>query len=204
MGGSGHSAGGQRTESQRRSERTSERQIGSQRTGGRQLTEQMGRQETGSRDRSFEDHMTDELRIVLEDFSELSHVAAWCATECASGPPELGTCARVCQDVAEIAALNEMLIARDSMFGPDVADMFIRVAAEGLPELRRYQHHPHVAETIATIERTMTSCETGLRQVGRGAQMGGEGMQGLPEQGRHGQGMSGQPTGRSEMTGQQY
>ncbi|MXV60917.1 hypothetical protein GS429_02275 [Natronorubrum sp. JWXQ-INN-674] len=124
-----------------------------------------------SQPHSFEDHMTDELRIALEDFSELSHVTAWCAKECASGGPELGRCARICQDLAEIAALNEMLITRDSMFGPEVADMFMRVASEGLPELRQHQQrHPHILETVATIERTMNSCEAVLQQVGQGRQ----------------------------------
>lgn len=136
-----------------------------------QQTETHGRQ---VHPHSFKDHMTDELRIVLEDFGELSHVAAWCATECASGGPELGICARICQDIAEIAQLNEMLITRDSMFGPEAAELFLRVAAEGLPELRQHQqHHPHIAETIATLERTMNSCETVLQQVGQGSQTGG-------------------------------
>ena len=132
-------------------------------------TQSQGQQPQGQqsmpRGPSFEDHVTDELRIALEDFSELSHVAAWCATTCASGGPELGTCARICQDIAEIAALNEMLIARDSMFGPEVADTFCRIADEALPELRRDDHHAHVSETIATLERTANSCESLLRQV---------------------------------------
>ncbi|ADB59021.1 hypothetical protein Htur_0120 [Haloterrigena turkmenica DSM 5511] len=170
----------------------------------------------GSQATFFEDHMTDELWIALEDFGELSHVAAWCATRCASGEPELGRCARICQDIAEIAALNELLIARDSMFGPELADAFLRVADEGLPTLRQFQgRHSHVLETVATIERTMNSCESLLRQVGedsRGRQGSGtgagstesRGMQGMSEQGQYGQGMSGQSTGGFEMTGQQY
>ena len=164
----------------------------------------------------FEDHMTDELWIALEDFSELSHVAAWCATRCASGGPELGRCARICQDIAEIAALNEMLIARDSMFGPEIAHAFLRIADEALPTLRQFQQrHPHVLETVATIERTMNACESLLRQVGgdslgqQGSETGARqtrarGMEGMREQGQYGRGMSGQPRGGSEMTGQRY
>ena len=169
----------------------------------------------GMQPHSFDDHMTDELWIALEDFSELSHVAAWCATRCATGPPELGRCARVCQDLAEIAALNEMLIARDSMFGPEMANSFMRVADEGLQTLRQFeQRHPHVLETAATIERTMNSCEALLRQVGGGSRTGGRGtgtrmhrppeLQGTGEQGQYGRGTSGQPTGRSERTDRQY
>ncbi|RKD93960.1 hypothetical protein [Halopiger aswanensis] len=139
--------------------------------------------------RSFEDHLTNELRIALEDFTELSHVAGWCAKECAGMGPQMQTCARICQDIAEIAELNEKMLARDSMFGPELAETFIRVATEGLPEIRQYsQQHSHIAETVATIERTMNSCETVLRIVGQQGQL--EPMtrqERMGQQGQHGQ-----------------
>ncbi|WP_247003462.1 hypothetical protein [Halosolutus gelatinilyticus] len=173
-----------------RTGRTDGSQRGGQQTGGqRGGTWQFGGQYGGSRaqqPRSFEDHMTDELRIALEDFGELSHVAAWCAKECAVGAPEIGICARICQDVAEIAALNEMLIARDSMFGPEVADAFLRIGTEALAELRRFEHRSHVAETIATIDRTMNACESVLQQVD-GRRMGNTTARPADQ-------MSGQPT----------
>ncbi|SEQ76420.1 hypothetical protein [Natrinema salaciae] len=202
-------------------------QMGGHQTGGQQMgagtqPQAMQGQQSGTQPApSFEDHLTDELRLLLEDFSELSHVTAWCAKECATGAPALGTCARICQDLAEIAELNEMLIARDSMFGPEVADMFIRVANEGLPELYQHQQqHPHITETIAAIERTMNSCESVLQQLGGqqpttggqqagpqgmgGQQMGGQPTQPMPEQGQHGHEMSGQPTGGAGSMGRQY
>ncbi|UHQ95047.1 hypothetical protein [Haloterrigena alkaliphila] len=105
--------------------------------------------------------------------------------------------------------MNELLIARDSAFGPEMADAFMRVAVEGAQTLRQHQQrHPHVRETAATIERTMNSCEALLeRSVGgsrSGSQQASRGMQGLPEQGQYGQGTSGQPRGGSAMTGQRY
>ncbi|WP_229380231.1 hypothetical protein [Haloterrigena salifodinae] len=202
----GRQRGGQQMSGHRDGQRTDSHQMGMQhQQGGGQPAQAP----------FFEDHMTDELWIALEDFSELAHVAAWCATRCASGGPELGRCTRICQDLAEIAALNELLIARDSMFGPELATAFLRVADEGLPTLRQFQQrHPHVLETVATIERTMNSCESLLRRVGgsQGRQgsgtgagsTGSRGMQGMAEQGRYGQGMSGQPRGGSEVTGQRY
>ncbi|WP_309138767.1 hypothetical protein [Haloterrigena gelatinilytica] len=230
----GRQRGGQRMSGHRDGQRTNSHRMGRQRlpqtgTQGTRRTETRGTPQAsptrGMQQRGggqttqapfFEDHMTDELWIALEDFSELSHVAAWCATRCASGGPELGRCARICQDLAEIAALNEMLIARDSMFGPELATAFLRVADEGLPTLRQFQdRHPHVLETVATIERTMNSCESLLRRVGGGSQgrqgtgtgagsTGSRGMRGMAEQGEYGQGMSGQPRGGSEVTGQRY
>ncbi|WP_326544635.1 hypothetical protein [Halopiger djelfimassiliensis] len=187
MGGQGMQSGGQQMGPQR----MSGQQSGGQQMGGQSMQPQQAR--------SFEDHLTNELRIALEDFTELSHIATWCAKECSSAGPQLGTCAQICQDIAELAELNKKLIARDSMFGPEVADTFIRVATEGLPELRQYQQqHPHVAETITAIERTMDSCETVLGMVGQ--QMGGQQMTG---QQMGGQQMTGQQTGGQQMTGQQ-
>ncbi|OLZ42759.1 hypothetical protein A6E15_16235 [Natrinema saccharevitans] len=158
-----------------------------------------GGQDTGGRgQRSFEDHLTNELRIALEDFTDLSHVADWCAKTCASEGPQLATCAAICRDIAELAAFNEKLIARDSMFGPEVADTFIRIARESLPELQQHQQHPHVAETISAIDRTMDSCTTLLEMVGsqematRGTQQSGGQM-----------GAGGRRTGRQSMGGQQ-
>ncbi|RZH69683.1 hypothetical protein ELS17_05220 [Natrinema altunense] len=120
---------------------------------------------------SFENHLTNELRIALEDFTELSHIADWCAKMCASEGPQLATCAAICRDIAELAEFNEKLIARDSMFGPEIADTFVRIAEESLPELRQFQQHSHVAETIAAIDRTMDSCLTLLESIEGGQQM---------------------------------
>ncbi|GAB7118692.1 hypothetical protein JCM9743_11540 [Natrinema sp. JCM 9743] len=142
---------------------------------------------------SFENHLTNELRIALEDFTELSHVADWCAKMCASEGPQLATCAAICRDIAELAEFNEKLIARDSMFGPEVADTFVRIAEEGLPELRQFQQHPHVAETITVIDRTIDSCLTLLETVEGGQQMGGQQM--------GGQQMSGQAMGTQQPSG---
>uniref|UniRef100_A0A7D5KMZ9 Uncharacterized protein n=2 Tax=Natrinema halophilum TaxID=1699371 RepID=A0A7D5KMZ9_9EURY len=170
---------------------------------------------------SFEDHLTNELRIALEDFTELTNIADWCAKECALEGPQLATSAQICHDISELAELNKKLIARDSMFGPEVADTFIRVATESLPELQQYQQHPHISETISAIDRTIDSCSTVLEMVGGGQQMGGQqpmaggqqmggqqpmaGGQQLPthETGQS-RGMSGQGTARSQEQRQQY
>ncbi|MCU4972367.1 hypothetical protein OB955_06405 [Halobacteria archaeon AArc-m2/3/4] len=141
----------------------------------------------------FDDHFTDELRLLLEDFDEVTHVTEWCATQCSAAGPELADCARICADIAELAELNEKLIARDSMFGPEVADLFVRVATDGLPELQRHQHHhPHVAETVATIERTINSCTSVLEMGGRE-----QGRSQMPMQGQ------GQSHGQNQMAGSQ-
>ncbi|WP_276254937.1 hypothetical protein [Halomontanus rarus] len=167
-----------------------------QRTGSHhgQQPQQMQTQQPATR---FDDHFTDELRLLLEDFDEVTHVAEWCATQCSAAGPELADCARICADIAELAELNEKLIARDSMFGPEVADLFVRVATEGLPELERHQQrHPHVVETIATIERTINSCTAVL-------EMGGQSQSQMPMQGQS-QGQSQMPMpgqDHSQMTG---
>ncbi|AGB29990.1 hypothetical protein Natpe_0039 [Natrinema pellirubrum DSM 15624] len=180
---------------------------GGQQTGGQQSMgggQRMGSQGTQGQ-RSFEDHLTNELRIALEDFTELSHVADWCAKMCASEGPQLATCAAICRDIAELAAFNEKLIARDSMFGPEIADTFIRIAREGLPELQQYQQHPHVAETISAIDRTIDSCMTLLELVSGGQEMGGHQSMGTRGTNQSGGRMDtgGRPMGQQPIGGQQ-
>lgn len=175
-----------------------------QRTGSQhgQQPRQMQTQQPATR---FDDHFTDELRLLLEDFNEVTHVAEWCATQCSAAGPELADCARICADIAELSELNEKLIARDSMFGPEVADLFVRVATEGLPELERHQQrHPHVVETIATIERTINSCTAVLEMGGRGkSRMSMQGQrQGQSQMPMRDQGQ-GQTTGTQPQQGHQ-
>ena len=187
----GQGMGGQQTGGQGMSgQQMSGQQMGGQGMGGQQMGGQggQGRQ-------SFEDHLTNELRIALEDFTELAHIADWCSKVCAT--EGLSTTAQITHDIAELAELNEKLIARDSMFGPEVADTFIRVATESLPELQQYQQHPHIAETMSAINRTIDSCSTVLNMVGGGQMTGGQqggGMMGGSQQGGSQQtgGMGGQ------------
>ncbi|OAQ53062.1 hypothetical protein HTG_09530 [Natrinema mahii] len=194
-------------------QRPRQRRTGQQPTGGGQSTggsqEMSGQQPMpggqgtgGQGQRSFEDHLTNELRIALEDFTDLSHVADWCAKMCASEGPQLATCAAICRDIAELAAFNEMLIARDSMFGPEIADAFVRIAREGLPELQQYRQRPHVAETISAIERAMDSCTTLLEMVGGGGETSGRRPMGAQQSGGQ-MGTGGRRTGRRSMGGQQ-
>ncbi|WP_310907275.1 hypothetical protein [Natrinema sp. 1APR25-10V2] len=204
--------GGQQRTQQMGSQQGSQQMGGQQPiAGGQQGTQQMGGQQpmTGGQQmqgrQSFESHLTNELRIALEDFTELSNVADWCAKECASEGRQLATCAQICHDIAELADLNESLIARDSMFGPEVAETFVRVATESLPELQQYQQHPHIAETISVIDRTIDSCSTVLGMVGGqatgGQQSGGQqfGSQAMGSQ----QPMTGGQQGPQQLGGQQ-
>ncbi|WP_322987038.1 hypothetical protein [Natribaculum luteum] len=153
-----------------------------QQMGGQQFGQRMaGRQPTAQ----FEDHLSNELRIALEDLNHVAHVAEWCARECATAGPQLADCARVCHDVSELAEINERFIARDSPFGPELADLFVRTAIEGLPELEQHeQQHPHITETISAIDRAIDSCETVLQTVGQETQpTGGQRTQGMQSMG---------------------
>ena len=148
-------------------------------------TQIQGQQQGRGPGMMFEDHLTNELRIALEDFNDVTHVAEWCAVRCAREGPQLADCARVCEDIAELAELNEKLIARDSMFGPEIAETFVRVAQQGLPEIQQHQQaHPHVTETISVINRAIDSCNTLLQMGTRPTQQMGTrtGMETQPSQ----------------------
>lgn len=223
MTGEYGTAGGQQTGRQMSGQQPmGGQQIGGQQTGGQQMGGQRGPQETSGQQmtgqgmggqraqgrQSFENHLTNELRIALEDFTDLSHIADWCAKMCASEGPQLATCAAICRDIAELAEFNEKLIARDSMFGPEIADTFVRIATESLPELQQFQQHPHVAETISAIDRTIDSCTTLLEMVGGGQQMGSQQTSGQQPMGSQQMGSQqpmsgGQQMGGRGMSGQQ-
>lgn len=152
-------------------------QMGQGQTTGQQPTGQtMGQQPTQGMGQSmggqFQATLPTEFRTALEDFAKVTQIAEWCADRCIEEGPQMAECARACEDLADLAELNEKMIARDSPFGPELAETFIRVATEGLPELRHHQQrHPHVAETVATIDRAINSCSALLESGGQAGPM---------------------------------
>ncbi|WP_128475703.1 hypothetical protein [Halorussus pelagicus] len=137
-----------------------------QQTGGQmgQQSVQMGGQQSGQGHtmthqrvgQQFEAEMTPELNQALESFDRVVEIAEWCADKCIQSGPQMAECARLCEDLSDIAALNEKLIARDSINGPEVAEAFLRVAQQGLPILQQHQQ-PHVQETYQAVQQALDS-----------------------------------------------
>lgn len=145
-------------------------QTGAQ-TGRGQMTGQMGQQETQAQlvqqtGQDFEYDLTGELRTALEDFEKVADVTRWCIDQMIEEGPQMATCIRICQDIGDLAELNDRLIARDSIYGLEAAMLFASVAEDGLQEIQRHQN-PHCQETAAVINRALDSTYQLLETFGQ-------------------------------------
>jgi len=103
----------------------------------------------------FEDTLTSEMRVALHDFVEVTTVANWCADECIHDPG-MEECARVCRDIADLAALNVKFISRDSIYGAELAETFV-AAAEDAEDVVVQHPEEHCQETAAALRRAIDS-----------------------------------------------
>ena len=198
---------GQSTGTQQSFGGTGGQRMGGQRMGG----QQMGGQQSGSFHESthrtvgqqFESEMTPELNETLEAFDRVVEIAEWCADKCIESGQQMAECARLCQDLADLASLNEKLIARDSINGPELADAFLKVAQQGLPILQQHQQSYHVQETLQAVTQAIDATDKLLSSIGRqemGQPVGIQEQvqsQGMSSQRSQGGSMSQQPQGQS-------
>ncbi|WP_198662097.1 hypothetical protein [Halorussus litoreus] len=171
--------------------------MGGQQMGGQMSGQQMGGQTGASHQtthqqvgQQFESELTPELNQALEAFDRVVEISSWCADKCIESGPQMAECARLCLDLAEVAELNEKLIARDSINGPEVAETFLIVAQQGLPVLEQHQQSPHVQETLESVYQAIESTNRLLNSIGgqQGFQEMAQQMQGQQPQGQQFQG----------------
>ena len=157
------------------------------------MSQGMGQQQQGSQ---FHATLPIEFRTAMEDFAKVTQIAEWCADKCIEHQG-MAECARACEDLADLAELNEKMIARDSVFGPQVAEAYLMVAQQALPILRQFEQSPHVSETLSAVTRSLDSIEQLLSTIGYQptTQSGG----GMGQQSQTTQ----QPQGMSQGMGQQ-
>lgn len=121
----------------------------------------------GGRNVTLDDGISEDMRVALHDFVESANVTEWCAEQCIDEGPQMAECVRLCRDVADIARMNAQLLARDSEFGPEMAELFI-VAAEACAEECAKHSHRHCQECAEVLPRAaratrkmLASFETG-------------------------------------------
>lgn len=160
----------------------------------------MGQQQMGQQGGQFHATLPPEFRNALEDFAKVTQIAEWCADRCIEHGQQMADCARACEDLADLAELNEKLIARDSIFGPQVAEAYMQVAQQALPTLQQFEQSPHVSETLSAVTRSLDSINQLFSSIGyqQTSQMGGgmtqqpqgmsQGTQGMGQQSSVGQG----------------
>ncbi|MFW5911815.1 MAG: four-helix bundle copper-binding protein [Halolamina sp.] len=127
---------------------------------GHHAQDEFGRAERGMSQQpkpahDFEATLTRDMRVALHDFVQVATICNWCADECL-GMPEMEECARLCRDVADLAALNVQFLSRDSIFGVDVAETFA-YAAEQCEQVCSQFSEPHCQECASVLRRAIDS-----------------------------------------------
>lgn len=116
-------------------------------------------------DLKLEQAISDEMRVALHDFVESATTTAWCAEQCIDEGPGMSECIRLCRDVADLASLNIQLLSRDSVFGPEVAEVFASAAEACAQECAQYPHK-HCQECAEVLERAARSTRRMLASLG--------------------------------------
>ncbi|MGQ4557183.1 four-helix bundle copper-binding protein [Halobellus sp. GM3] len=105
------------------------------------------------------------MEHALQQFFEASNACEWCAERCVDEGPEMAECLRLCRDVSELASLNARFIARDSVFGPDLAQLFVTAAQECAQECSKHQH-AHCQACAQTLEQAIQATQQLLQSLG--------------------------------------
>ena len=115
----------------------------------------------------LEEAISNEMRVVLHDFVQAVNVCEWCAERCIDAGPQMAECVRLCRDVADIASLNVQLLARDSVFGPELAEVFARAAEACAQECAKHPER-HCQECAEVLPRAARSTREMLSAFGGG------------------------------------
>jgi len=115
----------------------------------------------------LEEAISNEMRVALHDFVQAANICEWCAERCIDAGPQMAECVRLCRDVADIASLNVRLIARDSVFGPELAEVFARAAEACAQECAKHPER-HCQECAEVLPRAAQSTREMLSAFGGG------------------------------------
>lgn len=143
------------------------------------LSGQRGQQMGGTLDQA----LSPEMQRGLQQFFEASKACEWCAEQCIDEGPEMSECLRLCRDVADIASMNARFISRDSVFGPELAQLFIKTAEECAHECSKHSHEHcqqcarALTQAIQTTQNMLNSFQSVGTQQNPSAQMQSSGAQ---------------------------
>lgn len=169
---------------------TQPQQIG----GGGQAQQGQPVQQQQQKEGSLEQALPQEMLQALQQFNEAAKVCEWCADRCIGEGQQMAECLRLCRDVADIASQNARFIARDSSFGPDLAQLFVSVAEECAQECARHPHG-HCQDCARVLRQASQTTQRLLQSLQSSAGAGAQGMQSQ----MGGQSMGGQWMGGQSM-----
>ncbi|MDG5776597.1 four-helix bundle copper-binding protein [Haloarculaceae archaeon H-GB2-1] len=120
-------------------------------------------------DVTLDEALTTEMQQALQATHRAVLACEWCADRCADHGPEMAECIRLCRDVADLGSLSERSIARDSVYGPAIAEEFIAAAQECAQECARHQHR-HCQACAQELSRAISATQQMLTSLGQSGQ----------------------------------
>jgi hypothetical protein len=127
-------------------------------------------------DSTLEEAIPGEMLMALHDFVESAKACEWCADRCIDEGPQMAECIRLCRDVADLATLNIQLLSRDSVFGPEAAELFVSAAEACARECAQHRH-THCRECAEVLDRAVQSTRSMLASFSGGQRATGSQMQ---------------------------
>lgn len=122
---------------------------------------------------TLDEALTGDMRLALHDFVQSATVCEWCADQCIDEGVHMANCIRLCRDVADLAMQNVRFMARDSSFGPDLAEAFMVAAEECARECGKHQH-AHCQDCASVLRRAIDSTRGLLETLDQPEQPGGQ------------------------------
>lgn len=146
-------------------------QYGSQSTTSQQpIAQQTGGQQTQSTQQrptasgTLDQALSPEMQRALQQSLAAANACEWCADRCLDEGPQMAECVRLCRDTAELATLHARFIARDSIFGQELAQVFLSVAQECVQECVRHQP-AHCQDCARKLEQAIQSTQQMLQSL---------------------------------------
>ncbi|SEP27689.1 hypothetical protein SAMN04487948_13113 [Halogranum amylolyticum] len=85
------------------------------------------------------EHLNDEQRDCIENCLRAAEVCEYCADQCV-GKEGMDECIRLCRDVADVASLHARLMARDSDYSSDLAEVCADLCEACAEECEQHDH----------------------------------------------------------------
>lgn len=95
----------------------------------------------------------------IDNCSEASQAAEWCATECIrSGNEEMIECIELCRDVADLTTLHARMMSRDSDYSRDLAQTCAELC-ETCADVCEEHDAEHCQVTADVLRECADSCQ---------------------------------------------
>lgn len=105
------------------------------------------------------EHLDTQARGCIQQCTQAAQACEWCADACAGIGDEMETCVRLCRDVADLATLHARLLARDSPYKAQLAQICAQACEECAEECARHEHE-HCQVCADVLRDCADSCRS--------------------------------------------